>query len=83
VVDALHPGAEQAVQLLQIPSAAASVELHQELLADGAEDPLDLAAALRLTRPGVDQADAQDRAGPQQLAGTERRAVEFLTAVKC
>jgi hypothetical protein len=36
VVDALDPGAEQPVQLLQIPGAAASVEFHQELLADGA-----------------------------------------------
>jgi len=31
----------------------------------------------------VGQADAEHRAGPLELAGDERRAVEFLTAVKC
>jgi hypothetical protein len=48
VVDALDPGTEQAVQLVQIPCPAAAVQLQEELLADGAEDPLDLAAALWL-----------------------------------
>jgi hypothetical protein len=51
------------------------VELHQELLADGAEDPLDLAAALGLAGTRVDKADAEHRAGPLELAGDERRAV--------
>jgi hypothetical protein len=52
-VDALNPGAEQAVQLVQVGCPAADVQVDEELLAHGAEDPLDLAAALRLARPGV------------------------------
>jgi hypothetical protein len=75
VVDAFDPAAEQPVQLLQVGCAAAGLQLDQELLADGAEDPFDLAAALRLARLGVGQADAEHRAGPLQLAGDERGAV--------
>jgi hypothetical protein len=81
VVVALDPGGEQPVALGEVGGAAAGVQLDQELLTDGAEEPFDLAAPLRLTRPGVDQADAQDRAGPQQLAGTERRAVVHVDPV--
>jgi hypothetical protein len=75
VVDPFDPGAEQPVQLLQILGAAASVELHQELLADSAEDPLDLAATLRLARLGVGQANPEHGQAAFQLAGDERRAV--------
>jgi hypothetical protein len=75
VVDALDPGAEQAVQLGQVGCAAAGLQLDQELRADGAEDPLDLAAALGLAGLGVGQADPEHRQAALQLAGDERRAV--------
>jgi hypothetical protein len=75
VVDALDPGGEQPVELGQVARAAAGVQLNEELLADGAEHPLDLAAALGLARRGVCQPDAKDRASPLELAGDERRAV--------
>jgi hypothetical protein len=75
VVDPFDPGTEQPVQLLKSPCAAASVELHQELLADSAEDPLDLAATLRLAWLGVGQANPEHGQAALQLAGDERRAV--------
>jgi len=54
VVVGLHPGDQQPVQLGQVGDAAGFVagELDQELLADGAEEPLDLAAALWLSGQG-------------------------------
>jgi hypothetical protein len=55
VVVALDPGGEQPVALGEVACAAAGVQLDQELLTDGAEEPFDLAAPLRLTRPGVDR----------------------------
>jgi hypothetical protein len=72
VVDPLDPGAEQAVELVQVLGAAAGVQLDQELLADGAEGPLDLAAALWLAGTRVDQADAEHRQAALELAGDER-----------
>jgi hypothetical protein len=75
VVDPFDPGAEQPVQLLQVLGAAAGLQLDQELLAHGAEDPLDLAAALGLAGTRVDKADAEHRTSPLELAGDERRAV--------
>jgi hypothetical protein len=51
------------------------IEFDQELLTDGAEDPLDLAAALRLAGLGVGQADPEHRQAALELAGDERRAV--------
>ena len=75
VVDLFDPGAEQTVQLLQIPGPAAGLQLDQELLAHGAEHPLDLAAALWLAGLGVGQADAEHRQAALELAGDERRAV--------
>jgi hypothetical protein len=53
VVGGLDPGGEQPVQFCQVadgrPGAVRPGELGQELAADGAEEPLDLAAALGLT----------------------------------
>jgi hypothetical protein len=51
VVVGFHPGDQQAVQLGQIGDAVGdlTVQLDQELAADGAEEALDLAAALGLT----------------------------------
>jgi len=71
----LDPGAEQPVELLQVGCAAAGLQLDQELLADGAEHPLDLAAALRLAGTRVDKADPEHRQAALELAGDERRAV--------
>ena len=58
VVDGLDPGGEQRVQLGQVGDRAAGAvagvgDLDQELLADGAEEPFDLPAALR-AGPGVE-----------------------------
>src|SRR6266536_284182 len=75
VVDALDPGAEQAVELVQVGGSAAGVQLDEELLADGAAGPLDLAAALWLAGLGVDKADAEHGQAALELAGGERRAV--------
>jgi hypothetical protein len=51
VVVGLYPGDQQAVQLGQIADAvgARPRQFDQELAADGAEEALDLAAALGLT----------------------------------
>ena len=51
------------------------VAVDQELLAHGAEDPFDLAAALWLAGTRVGQADAEHRQAALELAGDERRAV--------
>jgi hypothetical protein len=77
VVVGLHPGDQQAVQLGQVGDAVGGLagDLDQKLAADGAEEPLDLAAALRSAWCGVHQPDAQDRAGPQQPGVHKRRAV--------
>ena len=80
VVDLLDPGGEQAVQLGQAGDRAAGAlgtvdDLDEELLAHGAEHPLDLASAGGLAGSGVHQRDAQAGAGAQQLGVDERRAV--------
>jgi hypothetical protein len=49
VVDGLGPGGEQPVQLGQAGDVLPLADLDQELLADHAEEPLDLPPALRLT----------------------------------
>jgi hypothetical protein len=49
VIDTFDPGGEQPVQRGQVRDAGAVADLDQELLADGAEEPLDLPPALRLT----------------------------------
>ncbi len=49
VVDRLDPRGEQPVEHGQVRDARAVADLDQELLADGAEEPLDLAPALGLT----------------------------------
>ena len=88
MVDRLDPGGEQPVQLDQVGhpvpawlAAATAVvgglagDLDEELLAHGPEEPLDFAPALRASRSGVDQLDAQFRACPQQPGIDERRPV--------
>ena len=77
MVDRLGPGGEQPVQLRQVrePGGAVLGQLGQELAADGAEEPLDLAPALRPSRLAVDQLDAEPGAGPQQPRVDERAAV--------
>ena len=75
MVDGLHPGGEQRVQLDHVGELAAGADLDQELVADGAEEPFDLAPPGRLAGAGVDQPDPQRRAGPQQLLVHERRSV--------
>jgi hypothetical protein len=47
-------------------------DLDEELFTDGAEEPLDLPAALRAARGGVDQADPELGTGPQQPGVDER-----------
>jgi hypothetical protein len=49
VVSGLDPGAEQPVQLRQVPRAGTVADLDEELVADGAEEPFDLAPALGLS----------------------------------
>jgi hypothetical protein len=73
VVDDLQPRREQPVELWEIELLAA-FDLDQKLVADGAEEPLDLALRRRRSGACVDQLDAQHRARPQQLRGHERRA---------
>ena len=85
VVDGLDPGGEQGVQLQQRSRLgepllsevfnAAVGDLDEELVAHGAEEPFDLPPALRAVRGGVDQADAELAAGPQQPRIDERAAV--------
>jgi hypothetical protein len=76
VVVGLHPGDQQAVQLGQVADPlGVAVQLDQELAADGAEEPLDLAASLRPARGGVHQLDAKAGAGSQQPGVYKRRAV--------
>jgi hypothetical protein len=75
VVDGLHPGGEQRVQLHQVVQFPAGADLDQELLAHGAEESFDLAPAGGLAWFGVDQLDTQAGAGAQQLLVDERRPV--------
>jgi hypothetical protein len=51
VVDGLRPCGEQPVELVQAGDLPGPLfgDLDQELVADGAEEPLDLAPAFRLT----------------------------------
>jgi hypothetical protein len=71
VVDLFNPALEDPVE---IPEACgwAVFELDQQLLADRSKDAFDLPAPLRPSGCGVDQADPEHRACPQQLAGHER-----------
>jgi hypothetical protein len=80
VVDALHPGGEQPVQLGQVGEVVAGCavgggDLDHELAVDTAEEAFDLAATLGSARGGVHQLDAQLGAGPQQPRVHKRRAV--------
>jgi hypothetical protein len=67
VVDGLDPGGEQGVQVGHVLQLAAGADLDEELLAHGPEEPFDLPPAGGLPGPGMDQADAEHRAGPLQL----------------
>jgi hypothetical protein len=88
VVDGLDPGGEQPVELAQVadrvPTRIAlgiTGDLDEELLAHGPEVAFDLAAALRPTRGGVDQPDAELRARAQQPRVDERGAVVDIDPV--
>jgi hypothetical protein len=70
VIDGFRPRGEQPAQLGDAghvpPPAHGGIagDLDEELLADGAEQPLDLPAALGPARRGVGQPDTQNGAGP-------------------
>ena len=68
VIDGLHPGAEQTVQLGQVRGQP-GLDLDQELDAHRLEDPFDLPPAFGTSGPGVDQAHTEAGAGPQELLG--------------
>ena len=80
VVTRGDPGVEQPVQLGDAAgrrpvARVAAGELHQELLAHGAQKFFDLPPALRPVRPAVHQLDAQYCAGAQQPRIDKSRAV--------
>ena len=52
-----------------------NVDLDQELIAHGAKESFDLASAFGSARAGVNEADAEHRARPQQRRGHESTAV--------
>jgi hypothetical protein len=49
VIDRLHPGGEQGVELAQVIQFAAGADLDEELLAHGPEEAFDLASACGLS----------------------------------
>ena len=57
------------------PVRDVSGQVRQQLAGNGAEEPLDLAAALRDPDPGVDQADVGVQADPLQPGAGEVAAV--------
>ncbi|WP_342593459.1 hypothetical protein [Streptomyces inhibens] len=82
MADVLGPGREQAVHLQQavdLPSGLTVTggDLDDEFAVHGAEEPLDLASALRAPWGGVHQLDAEFRAGPQQPRVDEREQIRF------
>ncbi len=74
MIDGLDPGGENLVQPGDVVDRGVG-DLDEELIAHGAEESFDLAAAFRTPRPGVDQADPQAGHRPPQLGGHERAAV--------
>ena len=80
MVDRLHPGGEQGVELGEIRDAPV-FDLDQELLADRGENPLDLPPAGRLTRLTVDQADPEHPAGSSQPPGDKNVPVVDVKAL--
>jgi len=90
VVADLNPGGEQPVQLGQVrgPGAGPLVicrpagDLDQELVPDGAEEPLHLSPPLRPAGPRMHQLDAEHRAGTQQPRVDERAAVVDVDAFR-
>ena len=71
MIDDLKPCGEQAVQLGELDTI---VDLDQELIADRAKKPFDLALRGRRARARVDQPDAEHSTGSEQLRGHERRS---------
>src|SRR5215472_14321813 len=82
VVDALQPGSEQFVQLLQVLGATAGLELDQELRTHCPEEALDLATAGGVAGAGVNDADAERGQGAMEGRRDERRAVVYEHGVR-
>jgi hypothetical protein len=82
VIDRLHPGGEQGVELGQVVQFAAGADLDKELLAHGPEEAFDLASSCGLPGLGVDQSDPQRCAGAQQLPVDHRRPVVQVERVR-
>ena len=80
MVDPLHPGGEQGVELGEIRDAPV-FDLDQELLADRGENPLDLPPAGRLSWLTVDQADPEHPAGSSQPPGDKNVPVVDVKAL--
>ena len=59
-------GARSAIRPRNLPSSSSRLHRGCDSALRGAQPPLDLAAALRAVRGGVDQPDAELAAGPQQ-----------------
>jgi hypothetical protein len=74
VIHGFNPGLEQSVEGEQVAGRFTRVMTEQfvpgdfddELFLDRSKEALDFASALRATRGGMDQLDAQFRARPQQ-----------------
>ena len=80
VIDRLHPGGEELVEAGDVVDLGVG-DLDEELVAHGAEHPLDLAPPLRAARTGMDHADPEAGARPQQLGGHKRAAVVQIHGV--
>jgi hypothetical protein len=75
VIDTFDPRGEQPVERGQVGDAGAVADLDQELLADGAEEPLDFSSALGFTRCAVSDLDAEPGGCPLQRRVAEGAAV--------
>src|SRR5205814_3714268 len=82
VIDRLDPGGEQRVQLGHVGQLAARADLDEELFPYRAEQLFDLPPAGRLPGPGMDEPDAQARAGALQLLVDHRRSVVEVDRVR-
>ena len=79
MVDGIEPVPEALVQLLQ-GEQSGRIERGQELLADGTEEALDLAAAFGLVRRGMDDEDADGSGDARQLRGAVDLGVVHIEA---